>query len=93
MKKYYIRSNGIEYTEETRDEIASKIDIHDPKTFLPYLKELDYPYYKKEMNISIEKYGHLGSRRVFSNYLGKMQLKGYRAYRYKDSDFLNQLSY
>lgn len=92
-KKYYVRRNGIEYTEETIDEITSKIDIHDPKTFLPYLEELDYPYYKREMDRSIEIYEHLGNRRVFSNYLGKMQLRGYREYRYKDSNFLNQLSY
>lgn len=84
-KKYFITRNGQYYTEYTKDEIYSIVDKDNPNTFLPLLQALDYPYIRHEWE------NLLGYNHVFGKYCAKMRLRAFRAFSYKDSDWLNEV--
>ena len=44
--KYYIQRDGSFYTKKTKDEIKAEIDPTNPWTFLPILKDMNYPFYE-----------------------------------------------
>lgn len=45
---YFKARDGSFYKKYTKKEIYSKINNTDPDTFLPFLKELNYPYIEEE---------------------------------------------
>lgn len=67
--------------------ILSQLDIHNPDTFLWLLKELDIPYIGYEWDGLVQRYNN---KSVLGRYLSKMKLKGFKAYKWEDSDELNE---
>lgn len=89
-KKYFKMRNGEYYTRFSKEEIASIIDTTKPETFVPFLKEMDYPYitraWEKQIKCSPGKESHR-----FGKYIALMNLMSYRNYHYKDGPRLNEL--
>lgn len=85
--KYFRARDGSFYKKHTKEEIYSKINNADPNTFLPYLKELNYPYIEEEWKRTAE----YRSEYCFGRYLAKMRLAGFRHCVYADSENLNLL--
>ena len=71
------------------------IDNWKPETYLPILKEVDVPYIPDEWNKLLAKYGKDRSKvtgmTIFGRYLAKMRLNQYSEYRWKDTEFIQQL--
>lgn len=71
------------------------INNFDPKTFVPLLEDLDFPYVELEWNrlleIERDKNPHKASSApVFGRYVTLMKLEQWRQYRFKDSEMLNE---
>jgi len=83
-KKYYKKQDGSYYLKKTKQEILKSIDNNDLNTFLPYLKDMDYPYIENEWNAKVKHYGEKNGS-VFGRYIATMRLCAYRKFTYKDS--------
>ena len=90
-KKYYRKRDNNFYLDKTKVEIVSEIDYDNPKTFLPYLEILDYPYLELEWNNCFQLGRERNLNNIFGRYIALMRLKGYRSFSYQDSDYLNNL--
>ena len=88
-KRYYKKRDGSYYFKKTKQEISKSIDNNNPNTFLPYLKDMDYPYIEKEWNSKIRYYGEKDSS-IFGRYIATMRLCSYRKFTYKDSFLFNR---
>ena len=88
-KKYYRKRDNNFYLDKTKEEILSEIDYDNPKTFLPYLEILDYPYLEYEWNHYLQLGRGRNLNNIFSRYIALMRLKGYKSFSYQDSDYLN----
>ena len=87
-KRYFKKRNGEFYTELTKTEILNNININDLNTVLPYLKILDYPYFKRIWTLTIE---HSDNKYyVFGKYIARMRLKGFINFGYNDSDHIRK---
>ena len=75
--------------------ITMHIDNWNPETYLWILEECDVPYVPKEWNNLMATYAKnpekLTGMTIIGKYLSKMKLKQYKDYRYKDTDFLQEL--
>jgi hypothetical protein len=75
--------------------ITMHVDNWNPQTFLWILQECDVPYVREEWYKLLEKYGQDGSKvtgmTILGRYLSKMKLKQYKEYRWKDTEFLQNL--
>ena len=75
--------------------ITAHVDNFDPETFLWILKECDVPYVPQEWEQTILTWGKdrskLTGTTILGRYLAKMYLAQYKEYRWKDSDFLQQV--
>lgn len=71
------------------------VDNWDPKTFLWILQEVDVPYIPEEWQKLMASWAKDKSKvkgtTIIGRYLSKMKLKQYRDFRWKDSEFLQQL--
>ena len=90
-KKYYRKRDNNFYLDKTKEEILSEIDYDNPKTFLPYLEILDYPYLEPEWNNCLQHGRERNLNNIFGKYIALMRLKGYKGFSYQDSDYLNNL--
>lgn len=76
--------------------ITQKVDNWDPETYLWILQEADVPYIPEEWQKLLESYAKDRSKvtgmTIIGRYLGKMKLKQFRDYRWKDTEFLQQLA-
>ena len=91
MKKdYFLKRDGSYYLKETRQEILEKIDYDKPETFLPYLKDMDYPYIEYEWNVHTKYWRDNKKNNIFGRYLSLMRLWSFRSFTWKDSDRLNE---
>ena len=88
-KKYYRKRDNNFYLDKTKEEILSEIDYDNPKTFLPYLEILDYPYIEYEWNHCLQLGRGHNLNNIFGRYIALMRLKGYKSFSYQDSDYLN----
>ena len=88
-KKYYRKRDNNFYLDKTKEEILSEIDYDNLKTFLPYLKILDYPYIEYEWNHCLQLGREHNLNNIFNRYIALMRLKGYKSFSYQDSDYLN----
>ena len=88
-KKYYRKRDNNFYLDKTKEEVLSEIDYDNPKTFLPYLEILDYPYLEHEWNHCLQLGRERNLNNIFDRYIALMRLKGYRSFSYQDSDYLN----
>lgn len=84
---YFKARDGSFYKKYTKKEIYSKIDNTNPDTFLPFLKELNYPYIEEEW----KRCSQSRPEYCFGFYIAKMRLMSFRLYVFADSDDLNQL--
>ena len=75
--------------------LTMHIDNWKPETYLPILKEVDVPYIPDEWNKLLASYGRDRSKvtgmTIFGRYLAKMRLNQYNIYRWKDTEFIQEL--
>ena len=76
--------------------ISMHIDNFNPDTYLWILQECDVPYVPDEWHKLLEKYAKdkskLTGMTILGRYLSKMKLKQFKDYRWKDTDFLQELA-
>ena len=76
--------------------ITMHVDNWNPDSFLWILQECDVPYVAEEWLKLLEKYGQdrakVTGMTILGRYLSKMKLKQYKEYRWKDTEFLQQLA-
>lgn len=76
--------------------ITMHIDNWNPDTYLWILQEIDVPYIPEEWNKLMATYAKDKSKltglSILGRYLSKMKLKQFKDYRWKDSEFLQELN-
>ena len=94
-------SNNLEKYPEGKLDICKKcitmhVDNWNPDTYLWILQECDVPYIPEEWNKLLANYGRdkskLTGMTILGRYLSKMKLKQHKDYRWKDSEFLQELA-
>lgn len=94
-------SNNLEKYPEGKLDICKKcitmhVDNWNPETYLWILQECDVPYVPDEWNKLLESYARDSSKltgmTILGRYLSKMKLKQYKEYRWKDTEFLQELA-
>ena len=72
------------------------VDNWNPDTYLWILQEADVPYIPDEWNKLMMSYARDGKKTsgmtILGRYLSKMKLKQYKDYRWKDTEFLQQMA-
>lgn len=72
------------------------VDNFNPDTYLWILQECDVPYVPEEWNKLLASYGKdrskLTGTTIVGRYLSKMKLKQFREYRWKDTEFLQEVA-
>ena len=72
------------------------VDNFNPDTYLWVLQECDVPYVPEEWNKLLASYGKdrskLTGTTIVGRYLSKMKLKQFRDYRWKDTEFLQEVA-
>lgn len=93
-------SNNLEKYPEGKLDLCKKcitahIDSWNPDTYVWILQECDVPYVPKEWEKLMASYAKDPSKvtgvTIIGRYLAKMKLKQYKDYRFKDTEFLQQL--
>ena len=76
--------------------VTAHVDNWNPDTYLWILQEIDVPYIPEEWNKLMESYARPGKKitgtTVIGRYLSKMKLKQFKDYRWKDSEFLQEMA-
>ena len=76
--------------------ITMHVDNFNPDTYLWILQECDVPYVPDEWNKLLVSYAKdkskLTGMTILGRYLSKMKLKQYRDYRWKDTEFLQEVA-
>lgn len=97
----FYQSNNLEkyptkYLNQCKKCLTMHVDNWNPETYLWILQEVDVPYIPEEWYTLLSKYGKDRSKvtgmTIIGRYLSKMKLKQYKDYRWKDSDFLQELA-
>ena len=100
-EQFYTSNNLTKYPNDGKLNQCKKcitmhVDNWNPDTYLWIIQEADVPYIPDEWNKLMEKYGRdpvkLTGTTIVGRYLGKMKLKQYKDFRWKDSDFLQELN-
>lgn len=97
---FYMSNNLEKYPEryitQCKKCLTMHVDNWDPDTYLWILQEIDVPYIPDEWNKLLATWGKDKSKvtgvSIMGRYLSKMKLKQYKDFRWKDSDFLQQLA-
>lgn len=96
----FYSSNNLEKYPEGKLDLCKPcstlhIDNWNPETYMWLLQECDVPYVHDEWVKLLETYGR-GSKvtgmTIFGRYLSKMKLKQFKDYRWKDTEFLQELA-
>ena len=98
--QFYGSNNLIKYPEgklkQCKKCISMHVDNFNPDTYLWILQECDVPYIPDEWNKLLESYGRDKSKMtgmtILGRYLSKMKLKQFKDYRWKDTEFLQELA-
>lgn len=99
--QFYTSNNLEKYPEDGKLHQCKKcLTMHvnnwDPETFLPILEEIDIPWVPEEWNTLLRKYGQnraeVTGTTILGRYISKMRLKQYKDYRWKDTEFLQELA-
>ena len=76
--------------------ITMHVDNWNPDTYLWILQEADVPYIPDEWSKLLESYGRdktkMTGMTILGRYLSKMKLKQFKDYRWKDTEFLQELA-
>lgn len=99
-KNFYGSNNLEKYPDgklhQCKNCITMHVDNWDPQTYLWILQEADVPYIPGEWDNLMASYARDRSKvtgaTIVGRYLGKMRLKQWRDYRWKDTDFLRELA-
>lgn len=99
--QFYTSNNLEEYTNDgklpqCKKCITMHVDNWNPDTYLWILQECDVPYIPDEWNKLMMTYGQNKARvtgtTIIGRYLSKMKLKQFRDYRWKDTEFLQEMA-
>lgn len=99
--EFYSSNNLEKYPNDGKFPICKKcmtmhVDNWNPDTYLWILQEADVPYVPDEWNKLMEKYGRdpqsMTGMTILGRYLSKMKLKQFKNYRWKDTEFLQQMA-
>ena len=94
-------SNNLEKYPDGKFKICKKcmtmhVDNWNPDTYLWILQEADVPYIPDEWNKLMASYARDKSKvtgmTIVGRYLGKMKLKQFKEYRWKDTEFLQEMA-
>lgn len=100
-EKEFYRSNDLKRHEnghinQCKKCVSMHVDNWDPETFLWILQDCDVPYVPDEWSKLLEKYAADPSKvtgmTILGRYLSKMQLKQWKDYRWKDTEFLQEIA-
>lgn len=99
--EFYSSNNLEKYPNDGKFSMCKKcmtmhVDNWNPDTYLWILQEADVPYVPEEWNKLMEKYGRdpqsMTGMTILGRYLSKMKLKQFKDYRWKDTEFLQQMA-
>lgn len=99
--EFYSSNNLEKYPNGGKFPVCKKcmtmhVDNWNPDTYLWILQEADVPYVPDEWNKLMEKYGRdpqsITGMTILGRYLSKMKLKQFKDYRWKDTEFLQQMA-
>lgn len=99
--EFYSSNNLEKYPNDGKFPMCKKcmtmhVDNWNPDTYLWILQEADVPYVPDEWNKLMEKYGRdpqsMTGMTIIGRYLSKMKLKQFKDYRWKDTEFLQQMA-
>ena len=99
--EFYSSNNLEKYPNDGKFSVCKKcmtmhVDNWNPDTYLWILQEADVPYVPDEWNKLMEKYGRdpqsMTGMTILGRYLSKMKLKQFKDYRWKDTEFLQQMA-
>ena len=98
--QFYGSNNTIKYPESKLKQCKKCITMHvdnfNPDSYLWILQECDVPYVPDEWNKLLSTYGKdrskLTGATILGRYLSKMKLKQFRDYRWKDTEFLQEVA-
>lgn len=99
--EFYSSNNLEKYPNDGKFSMCKKcmtmhVDNWNPDTYLWILQEADVPYVPEEWNKLMEKYGRdpqsMTGMTILGRYLSKMKLKQFKEYRWKDTEFLQQMA-
>lgn len=99
--EFYSSNNLEKYPNDGKFPVCKKcmtmhIDNWNPNTYLWILQEADVPYVPDEWTKLMEKYGRdpqsMTGMTILGRYLSKMKLKQFKDYRWKDTEFLQQMA-
>lgn len=98
--EFYTSNNLEKYPNDGKFPVCKKcmtmhVNNWDPETYLWILQEADVPYVPEEWNKLLAKYGRDKSKvtgtTIVGRYLGKMKLIQFKKWRWKDTEFLQEL--
>ena len=98
---FYSSNNLEKYPNEGKLNLCKKcLTMHvnnwDPDTYLWILQEIDVPYVPDEWHKLLAKYAQDKSKvtgvTILGRYLSKMKLKQFKDYRWKDTEYLQELA-
>ena len=98
--QFYGSNNEVKYSEgklkQCKKCITMHVDNFDSNSYLWILQECDVPYVPDEWNKLLQTYGKdkskLTGATILGRYLSKMKLKQWRDYRWKDTEFLQEVA-
>ena len=98
--QFYGSNNEEKYSDgklrQCKKCITMHVDNFNPDTYLWILQECDVPYVPEEWNKLLQNYGKdrskLTGATILGRYLSKMKLKQFRDYRWKDTEFLQEVA-
>ena len=99
-EQFYGTTNLEKYPEGKLDTCKKCVSMHvdnwKPETYVWILQECDVPYVPDEWSKLLETYARDPSKvtgmTILGRYLSKMKLKQYKDYRWKDTEFLQELA-
>lgn len=99
--QFYGSNNTDKYTNDGKFNQCKKcitmhVDNWDPDSYLWILQEADVPYIPDEWSKLLESYGRdktkMTGMTILGRYLSKMKLKQFKDYRWKDTEFLQEVA-
>ena len=99
-EEFYMSNNLDKYPERFVNQCKKCLTMHvdnwNPDTYLWILQEIDVPYIPDEWNKLLASWGRDKSKvtglTIVGRYLSKMKLKQYKDFRWKDSEFLQEMA-
>ena len=99
-EEFYISNNKEKYPDGQINQCKKCLTMHvdnwNPDTYLWILQEIDVPYIPDEWNKLLATWGKDKSKitglTIVGRYLSKMKLKQYKDFRWKDTDFLQEMA-